>query len=208
MVYSFIEVESYAGTVLKQEFSKQNSSTLVILLPGIGYTIFGPLIYYSYSLAVELGYDVLTIEYGFQKTNQSFEQEHYSNIIDESKTAIDKALFSGNYNDIVFIGKSLGTGIMSNLLSYYQSILRITPIFIAPIKSAVDSIGLFKSLVIIGTNDSHFDDIKNINGLDNVHMYIIHGADHDLEVDNFIESIDYMKQCIICIRDFILKRDT
>lgn len=205
MVQSFVEVESYAGTVLKQELNKQNSNTLVVLLPGIGYTIYGPLLYYSYNIAVELGYDVLSIEYGFQKMNQSFDQKYYSNLIDESRIAIDKVFCCGKYTKIIFIGKSFGTGIMSNLLSYYQSIITVIPIYITPIKSAMSSIRSFNSLVIIGTNDPYYDDMKNINGLDNVRMYILEGADHDMEVGNFIESIDYMKQCIICIRDYILE---
>ena len=206
MEYSNIEVESYAGTVLRQELSKQDSNTLVIILPGAGYTIYGPLMYYSYSIAVELGYDVLTIEYGFQKTNQSFEHEHFQDIVDECRIAIDKALSSGEYINMVIIGKSLGTGIMSNLLSYYQNTVYITPIFITPMRSVVNSIKAFRSLVIIGTKDPHFDDIKSIHGLEHIRMFIIEGASHDLVVDNFIESIDYLKQCIVCISDYIKER--
>lgn len=168
MLSKIIEVDSYVGSTLRQEFSTQESKTLVVILPGGWYTIFGPILFYSYNVGIELGYDVLTVEYGFQKMNMRFEGVQMASIIKESKTAIDRALELGNYHNIVFIAKCLGTDVFTNIVEGYLTKYRIVPVLITPVKPAMNAITAFRCLVIIGTLDQNYAFFKEALQLDHV----------------------------------------
>ncbi len=92
MDQKFIEVESYWEIMIKNEYIMQDSETLVVLLPGNRYTHMAPILYYSYNIALQLGFDVLAIDYGFQKTEKDFLYEQKNHVISESKEAMMKAL--------------------------------------------------------------------------------------------------------------------
>ncbi|MEP6988253.1 MAG: hypothetical protein ABI970_21795, partial [Chloroflexota bacterium] len=57
------------NTLLKQE---AGSDKLLIMLPGRAYTCDFPMLYYLRSAAIQQGYDVLSIEYGFQAAHSTF----------------------------------------------------------------------------------------------------------------------------------------
>lgn len=48
------EIESYFGVTLESNIIKQDSNTLVVLLPGIGYTLDRPLMDYSKKISIRI----------------------------------------------------------------------------------------------------------------------------------------------------------
>ncbi len=189
---------SYWGVELESKVISQSSTTLAILMPGIGYTLDRPLLDYSKKLALELGYDVLSLEYGFQiaRKNLIIEKE-FQYLIKES-ISIFKSALSSNYKKIVFISKSIGT-MIHTLLCNEISGCEVKHIYLTPIDDTL-GVGIKEnSLVISGTNDpliniKNIEEIKKING---VEMIEIEGADHSLNISNdILSSIDVIYKVI------------
>ena len=76
-------VKSYWGMNLKPLVIGKGSDTLAVILPGIGYTLDRVTLEYSSNLALQLGFDVLKIEYGFQVGRGEFHPDVEFNIIAE-----------------------------------------------------------------------------------------------------------------------------
>lgn len=199
-----IEIESYVATKLQLEHMTVGSETLVVLLPGNAYTIYGPSLFYAYSMVSEMGLDVLSIEYGFQKTNKVLKEEDYPYILDECKRAICQAL-EKKYSRIVFIGKSFGTKLMADLIDEYEKSIQVISVFISPTQSALECIMNKKNLMIIGTEDRFLNSIRieDLKKLNNVELFIVEGGDHFLEVGDFEKSIDYMRLSTIRIKEYL-----
>ncbi|MFL0166726.1 alpha/beta fold hydrolase [Candidatus Clostridium helianthi] len=199
-------IGSYWGVNLESKVISQSSTTLAVLMPGIGYTLDRPLLDYSKKLALELGYDVLSLEYGFQiaRKNLLVEKE-LKHLINES-ICIFKSALKGNYTKIVFISKSIGT-IVHTLLCDEISGYEVKHIYLTPIDNTL-KVGIKeKSLVITGTDDplinkESIEEIKRING---VEMIEIEGADHSLNISNdILRSIDVIHKVIEAEKKYLI----
>ena len=105
------KINSYYGITLESRVIDQNSNVLAVLLPGMGYTLDRSLMDYSKNLAVEKGYDVLPIEYGFQAVRKKIDKDNMKDVevaINESYELLKLSL-EIRYEKVIFIGKSLGT---------------------------------------------------------------------------------------------------
>lgn len=92
------------------DFFDQNSNSICFMLSGTGYSYEKPVLYYSRLLLLELGYDVIQINYSFEQ--QLFEQESQaiSNMVYSIVNPIvEHFLRTKPYTNAVYIGKSLGT---------------------------------------------------------------------------------------------------
>lgn len=202
----YIYVKSYWKVTIKNEYITQDKDILVVILPGGNYTTFAPLLYYSYNVTLESGYDVLAIEYGFQRTDGDvdFNETTYSHLIKETEEAITKCLSNKIYNKIIFIGKCLGSYIQNHLMDKFLN-YKQQHIFMTPWPDCIDGIIKTNSMVIVGTNDPIFkkDSIDKITNVENVRLRPIEGANHDLEKDNYKESLEILRKVSDLVYDFI-----
>ena len=84
----------------------ENRKNLILLFPGKGYKVTCPLLYYAYMKYERKGYECIEISYG-----------DFNNIDDAKNNAevqINKLDFS-NYDDVVFLSKSMGTVIAGEI---------------------------------------------------------------------------------------------
>lgn len=201
-----IEIKSHWGVTIKNEYILQDSEVLVILLPGGKYTNFAPLLYYAYNASLQTGYDVLAVEYGFQKTDLDiiFDKNTLDIMIKETKEAIEQCIHETSYKKLIFIGKCIGTFIQNSLINEFGNYDQ-KHVFLTPWPECIESILATNSLVIVGTNDNAFKEehINKINGTDNTKVKIIEKANHDLEKDDFRESIRVLYEVTEYIYDFI-----
>ncbi len=200
-----IEISSYWKNSLIQELIEQDSDTLVILLPGNQYTTMAPLLYYSYNMALQLKYDVLAMDYGFQKTGEKLHSEEVPYVIAECKEIIDRCLQSNqSYKQLIFIAKCTGTGILAELSAEYSKYEQYN-VFLTPMVRSIDAINHSKSLVIVGTEDGYFKEehIREISNKDNVTLKLLQGANHDLDTEDFENSIDMLKVAVKEIFNYI-----
>lgn len=200
------EIESYFGVTLESNIIKQDSNTLVVLLPGIGYILDRPLMDYSKKLALELKYDVLPIEYGFQVARKEFNKEKdFTILLQESVKQFNLAV-NKTYIEIIFIGKSLGT-IIQNFLNHEVKEFRVKNIYLTPVNKTYEVGMAENSLVISGTNDPLINKETRINirKLDGVKFIDIEGGDHSLNIkDDIIKSIENLKKVIKLEKEYLI----
>ena len=200
------EIESYFGVTLESNIIKQDSNTLVVLLPGVGYTLDRPLMDYSKKLALELKYDVLPIEYGFQVARKEFNKEKdFTILLQESVKQFNLAV-NKTYIEIIFIGKSLGT-IIQNFLNHEVKEFRVKNIYLTPVNKTYEVGMAENSLVISGTNDPLINKETRINirKLDGVKFIDIEGGDHSLNIkDDIIKSIENLKKVIKLEKEYLI----
>lgn len=200
------EIESYFGVTLESNIIKQDSNTLVVLLPGVGYTLDRPLMDYSKKLALELKYDVLPIEYGFQVARKEFNKEKdFTILLQESVKQFNLAV-NKTYIEIIFIGKSLGT-IIQNFLNHEVKEFRVKNIYLTPVNKTYEVGMAENSLVISGTNDPLINKETKINirKLDGVKFIDIEGGDHSLNIkDDIIKSIENLKKVIKLEKEYLI----
>ncbi len=190
----FINTSSFWGVDVQNDYRQQGSDTLVVLLPGQGYTIMAPLMYYSYLVALQSGYDILSIEYGFQKANAEFAPTEMMELITETTETIQECLSRKNYQNIVFIGKSLGAYLESMMIEELSD-YHVKYVYLTPMKRSIDGIKKTKGLVIVGNADRTFplEEIQRLTEIEGIKLKVINGVGHDLENKDYADSIMILK---------------
>lgn len=201
-------VNSHWGVELIPTLIKQGSDTLVVILPGIGYTIDRVTLEYSSELALKLGFDLLKVEYGFQVARKEFNVEKEFDIIVEETLEIVQNALNESYKNIVIIGKSIGTCVQ-NLLNDRIEGYNIENIYISPINKTVEMGIKENSLVITGTKDpllskENLEKIKDISGAD---LVTIKDGNHALNIEKDpIKSLRSQTEVIEFIEGFLYKK--
>ena len=91
---------------------KKEAHKLAVIFPGIGYTADKPLLYFGRRIAVEYGYEIRIMDYkGFPpkvKGDRNRMEESFFIALRQAEEMLAGVDFT-EYDDIVFIGKSIGT---------------------------------------------------------------------------------------------------
>lgn len=193
-----IKLNSYWGVTTRSVHNDRKSDTLVVILPGINYTLEQPLLKYTEKLSLELGYDVLGIEYGFQVANEKLDLDtEIVVVIKESRRIFNKAM-DNKYKKVIFVGKSIGTVVQNFLQQDKIDNCKFFNIYLTPIDETVERIET-NSLIISGTKDSHIskenrDELKE-NCINN--FVEIEEGNHSLEIEgDLLKTIDILKYII------------
>ena len=90
----------------------KESHKLAVIFPGIGYTADKPLLYFSRRIAVDCGYEIRIMDYkGFPpkvKGDRNRMEESFFIALRQAEEMLAGVDFT-EYEDVVFIGKSIGT---------------------------------------------------------------------------------------------------
>lgn len=93
---------------------------IAIIFPGIGYTADKPLLHYGRRLAADLGYEVRVMSYkGFPskvKGDRKRMEESISIALEQSREMLSGTNLA-DYDDVLFIGKSIGTIVAAKIAS-------------------------------------------------------------------------------------------
>ena len=171
------------------------SSRLAVLFPGQAYPVDAPLLYYAGRAAFENGCDVLGIEYGYVTNRKSLEAQDFAALVSEVFAGIGGVL-AEPYSSIVFIAKSLGTAVASEVAT-----LSPTPVdnhvFLTPVRRTIPFLQDAKrALVIVGDRDPLFgsEDVAQLAPFSNVRTHVEQGADHSLYVEgDHMKSLQVLK---------------
>jgi hypothetical protein len=186
---------------------KETSDSLAIILPGAGYTTQAPLLHFCTGLFYSKGFDVLHLNYSFNREEQSALSGE--GLADAVRHVMDDALKNKGYDHYYIVAKSIGTMALPYLLKD-QSFLDAKAVWMTPLLQkefvlSAMAAGSHKGLCIIGDQDPYFtwERIERVKENPNLTIKVVGGGDHRLELSGDpIQSIDVLRDIISDINQF------
>jgi hypothetical protein len=160
---------------------------LAVVFPGWRYTASMPLLARAAEVMLELGFDVLRVEYDYPARGATLEtaageQAVLAGVRGDAEAVMRAVESLGDYRALVLVGKSLGTHALAHLVSLGAdaALVWLTP----PLAGLDASIAETqqRSLVVIGTADPHYDDALMAPLRARHRVLEIEDADHALEI--------------------------
>ena len=195
-----IPVDSPFGVTLQQPFFRAEpaASRLLILLPGRGYTVHHPALSYMSLMAVEQGWDVLAVQYGFQMTG-GFDMSQMPLLqtdINRSLAVIDLSAYERHG----IVGKSLGTPLAVTLAARLQASALI---LLTPVPAALQAAMPTRTLALIGSADPFYEP-HLVESHGEIQWKVYEGLDHGfLKPGDWAASIAVMGGLIATCADFL-----
>ena len=182
---------------------------IACLFPGIGYTCDKPLLYYSWKLLKGLGWEILPVSYsGFPdkvKGNPEKMQQSAHMALEQAEAALQDVDWGG-YDDILFVGKSLGTVVSAAYAKRHG--LRCRQVLFTPVEATFQFAGR-DCIVFHGTADPWADTkaIENLCRRLEIPLYETEGANHSLETGDVEQDIRELRKVMKTVRAFIGKEE-
>ncbi|MBK5488347.1 MULTISPECIES: alpha/beta hydrolase [Bacillus] len=187
--------------VIRYTHIEKGSNTICFMFSGSGYNYDKPLFYYATMLMLENKIDVVHIHYSYDGQLMEKPMEEVTKVMmDDINPVINEVLRNGQYNDSMFLGKSLGTIPIANDLLKREEYLRSKMILLTPLltfDTIFDSIlhSDHEGLLVIGDKDHQYNAVQ-IEQLDqsNLKIEVVKNANHsvnigEFETENSIEAI-------------------
>ena len=128
---------------------------LAVFFPGIGYTADKPLLYYSRKIAAEQGYEVKLLPYqGFPPKIQGDAgrmRQSFGIALRQAEEMLSGTDLS-SYEEILFVGKSIGTIVATKIAADRGMKDRIRFVFYTPLEETF-GFHVRKAIVFTGSND-------------------------------------------------------
>ncbi len=170
-------------------------SKIAVFFPGIGYRFDRPLLYFSRKLAANYGYEILYVEYTGFSADAKGSREGLTTAINEAflyaKEILDAKEFA-QYDDILFVSKSIGTAVASRYA--YEKELKTKNIYYTPLHETFEY-PMGDGIIFHGTCDQFEDTdvIKCLSGKAGLPLHILADGNHSLETGNVERDIVYLK---------------
>ena len=184
------------------------SKKIAIILPGIGYTCDKPLLYYSAKLASLLGWEVVPVPYGGfpPKVRGDFAKLLESMQIALAQTEDKlKAIDWHQYQDILFISKSIGTAVATHYASMHG--LQCRHILFTPVEATFDKRPQ-EAIAFHGTADPWAETPKIVNLCKEagIPLYITEGANHSLETGDVIADVQNLNTVMQQVKAYMTQK--
>ncbi|OJE35411.1 hypothetical protein BAQ47_22640 [Bacillus tropicus] len=180
---------------------EKGSSTVCFMFSGSGYNYDKPLFYYATMLMLEHKIDVVHIHYSYDGQLMNKPMEEVTKVMmDDINPVINEVLKDEQYNETMFLGKSLGTIPIANDLMKREEFLQSKMILMTPLltfDTIFDSIlhSNHEGVLVIGDKDRQY----NAGQIDQLHktnlqIEVVKNANHsvnvgEFETENSIEAI-------------------
>ncbi|MCR4779903.1 MAG: alpha/beta hydrolase [Ruminiclostridium sp.] len=182
---------------------------LCILFPGIGYHCEKPLLYYSSRLAKAKGYDVTALVFSDfpegAKGNADKMRRAAAHALGQSEEQLADIGFS-RFDDIVFIGKSIGT---KAALAYREKHgLNARAILLTPLEMTFEN-DTRGCIAFHGTSDQWADTsaIERLCEENKVPLFEYKRANHSVESDDVFLNISYLRDIMEKTDHFLSEAD-
>lgn len=168
------------------------SKTICFMFSGSSYNYDKPLFYYATMTMLQNKIDVVHIHYSYgEHLLKTTLKEISKTMVDDINPVILDVLKNGQYDETIFLGKSLGTIPIANDLMKRNEFSKSKMILLTPLlkfDSIFDSIlnSEHQGLLVIGDKDPHFNSNK-IEQLSNSNLKIeiVQDANHSLDIEEF-----------------------
>ncbi|PEL18996.1 alpha/beta hydrolase [Bacillus wiedmannii] len=180
---------------------EKGSSTVCFMFSGSGYNYDKPLFYYATMLMLEHKIDVVHIHYSYDGQLMNKPMEEVTKVMmDDINPVINEVLKDEQYNETMFLGKSLGTILIANDLMKREEFAQSKMILLTPLltfDTIFDSIlhSRHEGFLVIGDKDHQYnaDQIDQLYKT-NLQIEVVKNANHSVnvggyETENSIEAI-------------------
>ena len=180
---------------------------LAVFFPGIGYTVDKPLMHYSRRLAEKHGFEICLLPYsGFLKKvkgDKSKMQESYKIALKQAKEMLSDINFE-DYDDILFVAKSIGTIVAAKFASKSSVRDHIRFIFYTPLEETF-SFQIQDAIVFTGSADPWVEAgrIPALCKESDVPCHVIPNANHSLETSDPSVDIQNLSEIMTETAHFI-----
>lgn len=170
-------------------------SRLAVIFPGIGYTAEKPLLYYSRKLTAVHGYEIRIMNYkGFSPKvmgDRKLMEESFTLALEQSLEMLSETPLE-DYDDILFIGKSIGTIVAARIASESSVKDRIRLVLYTPLPETF-AFSFGEAIVFTGAEDpwvgKENSPISGICQKRGIPCMKIKKANHSLESENTLADI-------------------
>ncbi|MBD5482479.1 MAG: alpha/beta hydrolase [Lachnospiraceae bacterium] len=181
-------------------------SKIAVYFPGIGYHCDKPLLYYSRNIACELGYQnnrniSYTYNAGNIRGNEEKMKEAFEALFSQTEAELADMDWS-EYDDVLFISKSIGTIIATSYAAKYglkhaRHIL-YTPLAQTFLSAPSNAIGF------IGTADpwSDINEIIRLSKANHIPLSVYENCNHSLECNDTMKNLENLKDIMQRTMDF------
>ncbi|PFO69813.1 alpha/beta hydrolase [Bacillus cereus] len=187
--------------VIRYTLIEKGSSTVCFMFSGSGYNYDKPLFYYATMLMLEHKIDVVHIHYSYDGQLMNKPMEEVTKVMmDDINPVINEVLKDEQYNETMFLGKSLGTIPIANDLMKREEFAQSKMILLTPLltfDTIFDSIlhSRHEGFLVIGDKDHQYnaDQIDQLYKT-NLQIEVVKNANHSVnvggyETENSIEAI-------------------
>lgn len=184
---------------------------LAVFFPGIGYRFDKPLLYYSKKLAAECGFDtILEVDYQIKKTknirgNEEKMQQAYQEACQNGKQFLESISWE-DYEDVVFVSKSIGTAVAAHFANHYQR--KIRQIYYTPLAQTFLA-NPTPGIAFSGTADPWVPDVESLIcqcQKSKIETHRIEGANHSLEVADTMENLKILQEVMEKSREYLQRK--
>ena len=182
---------------------------LAVFFPGIGYTLDKPLMHYSRKLTTILGYEIRLLPYsGFPtkiKGDRAKMEESFRIALEQSEEMMADIDFQA-YDDILFIGKSIGTIAAAKIASESPAADKIRMILYTPLE-ATFAFTMKEAIAFTGTKDPWVGkgehSIADLCQQRGIPCYLIKGGNHSLESEDVDKDLRRLRKIMKKTEEFI-----
>ncbi|MCR4960144.1 MAG: alpha/beta hydrolase [Lachnospiraceae bacterium] len=169
---------------------------LAIVFPGIGYHKDKPLLYYSTKLAQAKGYEIIHIEYHdlpAKVKGDAVMMKKAAEIACEQTEEQLKDIPFDEYDDILMIGKSIGTVVGAKFASNHA--LQARQLWYTPVEATFLFTAETPVIAFIGESDpwSDLTTVKSLAVKNEIPLFTYPGANHSLETGDALTDIATLK---------------
>ena len=188
---------------------RQMCKKLAVFFPGIGYTLDKPLMHYSRKLTAMMGYEIKLLPYsGFPpkiKGDRAKMEESFRIALEQSEEML-AGIDLQAYDDILFIGKSIGTIAAAKISSESPVADKIRLILYTPLE-ATFAFPMTKAIAFTGTKDPWVGNgeysIADLCEQRRIPCYLIKGGNHSLETEDTDRDLRKLRKIMKKTKKFI-----
>ena len=183
----------------------ENTRKLAVIIPGIGYTKDKPILYYSSKLLKEMGYEILNVFFSGMPENimkdDRLKLQAVQIAMEQIAEQLSDVKFS-EYEDVVFVGKSLGTIAAAGYVT--EKGIDARQIWYTPLEKTF-SYGSSSVLAFIGDADpwSDINVIRSEAEKAGTELVIYEACNHSLESGDILKDIETLEDSLKKIWDFL-----
>lgn len=180
---------------------------IAVIFPGTGYHSDKPLLYYSRKLAAENGYEVKDLPYGNFlmdiKDNVEKKKEAFNTAYTQAENMLKEVQWD-EYEEILFISKSIGTLVSAAYAKKYDLVTR--NVFFTPVAETFQFVTQ-PGIVFHGTYDpwAKTEIIREKCRQLELPLYAYEGANHSMETGNVMTDIENLTKMMEQTKKYIIQ---